>query len=139
MVLASETLRTVFAEGYLVVAQNAFDGGPRSEPEPDIAVLRGKPRDFVHALPSAAALIVEVSLTTLAYDRTRKASLYARAGIEDCWIIDLKAEQVEVHHRPGALSNETFGYADTITHSTGQTIAPLAMPNAAVAVVDCLP
>jgi len=139
VVLVSETLRTVFADGYLVVAQNSFDGGPRSEPEPDIAVIVGKPRDFALALPSAAALLVEMSLTTLAYDQTRKASLYARAGIEDYWIINLKAAQVEVHRTPGALPNGAFGYAEVIIYNSGQAIAPLAMPNAAVAVADLLP
>lgn len=110
--LASEALRAVFSEGWLVMVQNSFDGGPRSEPEPDNAVLAGKPRDFAHALPSAAALIVEVSLTTLAYDRTRKASLYAQAGIEDYWIINLKAGQVEVHRKPGTLTDGASGYAE---------------------------
>ncbi len=137
--LASETLRTIFADGYLVMVQNAFDGGPRSEPEPDIAVLRGKPRDFAQSLPSAAALIVEVSLTTLAYDRTRKAALYARAEIADYWIINLSVGQVEVHRNPVTLAEDAFGYADlTVCHS-GQTISPLAMPNAVVAVADLLP
>jgi len=121
------------------VAQNSFDGGPRSEPQPDIAVLAGQPRDFAHALPSTAALIVEVSLTTLAYDRARKAALYAQAGIEDYWIINLNAGQVEVHRKPGALAEETFGYAQVNIYQSGQAIAPLAMPNAAVAVADLLP
>lgn len=137
--LASETLRTLFADSYLVVAQNAFDGGPRSEPEPDIAVLRGKPRDFAQFLPSAAALIVEVSLTTLAYDRTRKAALYARAGIADYWIINLNANQVEVHRNPISVAEDVFGYADLTVYHSGQAIAPLAMPNAVVAVADLLP
>lgn len=137
--LASETLRAIFADGYLVVAQNAFDGGPRSEPEPDIAVIRGNPRDFVQALPSAAALIVEVSLSTLAYDRTRKAALYARAAIADYWIINLNTHQVEVHRNPIALAEDVFGYADITFYHSGQAIAPLAMPNAVVAVADLLP
>ncbi len=139
VVLANEALRKVFTKGYLVVVQNSFDGGPRSEPQPDIAVLAGQPRDYVQALPSQAALIVEVSLTTLAYDRTRKAALYAQAGIEDYWIVNLNAGQVEAHRRPGAQPTGAFGYADITIYQSGQAIAPLAMPNAAVAVADLLP
>lgn len=136
--LANKALRKVFADGYLVVAQNAFDGGPRSEPEPDIAVIRGKPRDFAQALPSAADLIVEVSLTTLAYDRTRKAALYARAAAADYWIIHLNSGQVEVHRNPINVAEDVFGCADITLYHSGQIIAPLAMPNAAVAVADLL-
>lgn len=139
VVLANEALRKVFAAGYLVVVQNSFDGGPRSELQPDIAVLAGQPRDYAQALPSRAALIVEVSLTTLAYDRTRKASLYAQAGVEDYWIVNLNVGQVEVHRRPGALPDGGFGYADVINYQLGQAIAPLAMPHDAVAVADLLP
>lgn len=137
--LAQKALNAVFAEDWIVMVQNSFDGGPRSEPQPDVAVLAGQPRDYAQALPSVAALIVEVSLTTLVYDRTRKASLYAQAGIEDYWIINLNAGQVEVYRSPQSLPEGTFGYADITLYQLGQTIAPLAMPDAAVAVADLLP
>lgn len=139
VVLANEALRKVFPEGYLVVVQNSFDGGPRSEPQPDLAVLAGQPRDYTQALPSQAALIVEVSLTTLAYDRTRKASLYAQAGIEDYWIVNLNAAHVEVHRRPAAQADGTSGYEEVTTYHSGQSVVPLAAPDTAVAVADLLP
>src|SRR6516225_11328145 len=66
-----------------------------SDPEPDISVVAGRIEDY-RDHPTTALLIVEVSETTLAYDRTRKASLYARAGIADYWIVNLVNNQLEV-------------------------------------------
>ena len=84
--LAERAVETIFATGYWVRTQLPIHFGPRSEPEPDIAVVPGGPRDYT-AHPSTALLIVEVSEATLSYDRRRKGSLYARANIADYWIV----------------------------------------------------
>ena len=54
-----------------------------SEPEPDIAVVTGGPRDYIESHPTHPDLVVEVALASLALDRGEKASLYARAGVAD--------------------------------------------------------
>ena len=71
-----------------------------SEPEPDVAVVVGSPRDYRDAHPTAAALVVEVSDATLPYDRERKVSLYARVGIAECWIVNVLDRCLEVYRRP---------------------------------------
>jgi Uma2 family endonuclease len=70
------------------------------EPEPDVAVVDGAPRDYRDRHPQAARLIVEVSDTTLAYDRGRKRAAYARAGIAEYWVLDLAGGALEVCGEP---------------------------------------
>ncbi|MBX6313328.1 MAG: Uma2 family endonuclease [Isosphaeraceae bacterium] len=73
-----------------------------SEPEPDLAVVRGEPRDYIdhHPSPGEIGLVVEVADTTLAQDRGLKRRIYARAGIPVYWIINLADAVVEVYTDP---------------------------------------
>lgn len=73
-----------------------------SEPEPDIAIVRGSPRDYSdrHPAPAEVGLLIEVADSTLGLDRGTKARLYARAGIEEYWIVNVVDRQVEVHSDP---------------------------------------
>src|SRR5262249_8310567 len=82
----AEVLRGLFGPGYRVRVQMPMDLGQTTEPEPDVAVVAGTVQQFLTAHPTSAALIVEVSDTKVSYDRKRKGSLYARAGIADYWI-----------------------------------------------------
>lgn len=75
----------------------------RSEPEPDISIIKGSLQDFKKVNPSTAVLVVEIANTSVSYDR-EKISVYAEAGVENYWITDLKKKQVEVYQRP--LKNE---------------------------------
>lgn len=72
------------------------------EPDPDGAVLRGQPRDYIDRLPTAAdtSSVIEVSDSSLEYDRTRKLLLYARAGIAQYVIVNLRSNSVEVYEQP---------------------------------------
>lgn len=72
-----------------------------SEPEPDIAIVRGSVRDFWTSHPSTASLVVEIAISTATFDR-EKASLYAEAGVEEYWIVLPVEQQVEVYRRPEA-------------------------------------
>src|SRR5262244_3685277 len=72
----------------------------RDEPEPDVAVVDGPLDAYQHHHPTTADLVVEVSETSLRYDRSHKAVLYARAGIPTYWIVDLVNDCVEVHTDP---------------------------------------
>jgi Uma2 family endonuclease len=112
-----------------------------SEPEPDVAIIAGNVRDYVDAHPTTATLIVEVADTSLAYDRTIKASLYARAGVADYWIVNLIERQLEVYRRPtrDAAQPYGFGYAEMTVYTAAERVTPLALPLASVAVADMLP
>jgi Uma2 family endonuclease len=110
-----------------------------SEPEPDAAVVPGSPRDYT-AHPTAALLVVEVSDTTLNYDLTTKAELYATAGIADYWVLDVTARQLHVFRDPQhnvALNITT--YRSHTTRAATESVSPLAAPSANVAVADLLP
>ncbi|HZF40717.1 MAG TPA: Uma2 family endonuclease, partial [Blastocatellia bacterium] len=80
-----------------------------SEPEPDVAVIRGAPRDYLerHPGPDDVALVIEVSDTTLRRDRGLKKRIYARAGIQVYWIINLLENQIEVYTEPAGEAEES--------------------------------
>ncbi|HSZ57833.1 MAG TPA: Uma2 family endonuclease [Tepidisphaeraceae bacterium] len=115
--------------------------GKWSEPEPDIAVVPGDPRDYLATgHPRTALLIIEVSDTTLRYDRRTKAGLYAKRGIADYWIINLIDRQVEVHRDPIRDPSHLFRhrYSSIAILKAGETIQPLSAKTA-VSVSDLLP
>ena len=103
---------TRFGEDFECSPQNPVRIPPNSEPEPDYAIcdteeVRGYEE---HALPEAFHLLIEVSDTTLDYDRTVKAALYALAGIREYWIINLQGDQLEIH----TLPNNVGGVYDSV-------------------------
>jgi len=112
-----------------------------TEPEPDVSVVTGPERQYVgKGHPSTAFLVVEVSDTSLDFDRTIKASLYASAGIADYWIVNLIDRQLEVFRRPIADSAARFGwtYADRMILTPADQIKPLAAQSSA-SIADMLP
>lgn len=138
---AQEALRIVFGPGFDVRPQLPLSLNLTSEPEPDIAVVHGSFRDYRTVHPSTALLIVEISDTTVTFDRYEKASLYARAGIQEYWVVNLLEQQVEVHRDPCPKQDMPFGYgyAQITLHKADDTISPLAVPNAVILVADLLP
>ncbi|MGH6689797.1 MAG: Uma2 family endonuclease [Gammaproteobacteria bacterium] len=112
-----------------------------SEPEPDAAVVPGDPRDYLDAHPERPVLIVEVSWSRLAFDRRHKASLYARAGIADYWIVNLIDRVVEVHREPvtDATAPYGFSYRSITRVAPPATVTPLAAPSAVIPIADLLP
>jgi Uma2 family endonuclease len=139
--LAFDVIRAAFGAGFYVRTQGALDLGTRSQPEPDIAVFPGAPNDYKDHHPTTALLVVEVSDSTLAYDRGRKAAVYARAAILDYWIVNLVDLQLEVYRKPmvAATRPRRFVYEEvTIVPATG-VISPLAASSALIRVGDLLP
>lgn len=132
--LVAEALRTVFGPGATVRVQLPFSLDQSSEPEPDVAVVPGAPRDYRDEHPTRALLICEVSDTTLAYDRGRKLAAYARAGIPEYWILDLTGETLEVCRQP-----RNGGYAERQIMPTDARVTPLHVPSQAIGVRDLLP
>ncbi len=137
--LMNEVLRVVFGKGYMISMQMPLRLSDTNEPEPDIAVVKGQIRDFVETHPNRAELIVEVSETTLRFDRGKKASLYAQHGIEDYWIINIKDRQVEVNRQPAKNAEKKAYYAEQIIYREDQSISPLAKPKSKIKVADILP
>ena len=83
-----------------------------SEPEPDVSVVRGEPRDYQarHPGPQDASLIVEVADATLRRDRTLKLRIYARASVPVYWIVNLIDRQIEVYTDPtGPAGEPSYG------------------------------
>ena len=134
-------LERALGEGVWVRMQLPVDFGSYSEPEPDVSVVTGSLEDYTSAHPTTVLLIVEVSDSTLSYDRNRKASLYARAGIPDYWIINLVDGQLEVRRHPVPNASKRYGFdydEVTILHET-DTVVPLCRPQVRIAVGDLLP
>jgi Uma2 family endonuclease len=106
-----------------------------SEPEPDVLVLRPRADDYASAHPGPAdvLLAIEVADTSLAYDRTVKLPLYARAGIAEVWIVDLEARAVEVHREPSADGYRRFELVRE------RRIVPAAFPDLELELADILP
>jgi Uma2 family endonuclease len=137
--LVSEALRRAFGRGWRVRAGLPLALGQDSEPEPDISVVRGAARDFVADHPSTAALIAEIALSSLAFNRTVKAQLYARARIADYWIVNLVDRVVEIHRDPTPGRDRRGRYRVVTMARPGESIVPLAAPVARIAVDDLLP
>lgn len=131
-------LRRVFQEGYTLSIQSPLRVNDRSEPEPDIAVLRGDPQE-IDEHPTTALLVVEVSDTTLLFDRQKKPSLYAEAGVPEYWIVNLVDLRLEVRRTPRCDTNGIWGYADTRLFHVGDVVSPVSAAHASVSVADLLP
>lgn len=138
--LVGEMLRGTFKEGFFVSEEKPFDIGRSTDPQPDLAVIKGNIRDFMESGLTEAALIVEVSDSTYEYDHFQKASLYASAAVQDYWIIRLKTREVEIYRQPQPDDTQPFGfgYGEKTVHQGGAIIQPLGAANP-VAVSALLP
>ena len=136
-----QVFQGIFNTGCIVTMQLPLRVSDESAPEPDIAVVRGSWRDFKENLPTTALMVVEVSDTTLRYDRSTKASLYARANIAEYWLLNVEARQLEVYRRPLEQAEKQFGwgYAEKRIYTENESAAPLEAPNSPVSVRELLP
>ncbi len=132
--LVEDALRRVYGSGFDVRVQLPAALDASSEPEPDVAVVEGGPRDYRDAHPTTALLTVEVSDTSLAFDRATKQTVYARNGIPEYWIVNLIDLRVEVYRQP-----EVDGYQDVSELTPSDRISPLSRPDRSIAVRDLLP
>jgi Uma2 family endonuclease len=105
----------------------------QSEPEPDVSVIRGNPRDFVkrHPMPADVGLLIEVADSTIRYDQRQKLPVYAAAGIPEYWIVNLIDRTLEVHRDPAGADyrhNEVIAADGQVEFSLdGQAVARLAV------------
>jgi Uma2 family endonuclease len=110
----------------IVSVQNPVRLDEHTEPQPDLAVLQT--RDYRESLPRPedVLLLIEVSDTTLSYDRNVKLPLYARAGIPEVWIVDLAGETVERYTGP---SGDSYRHVERARR--GEEIRSAALPEPA--------
>jgi Uma2 family endonuclease len=111
----------------------APEDNPTNEPEPDLIVLGRASSEFQDANPRPADLhlVVEISGSTLGFDLTTKAELYARAGIIEYWVVDVAARRLIVHRDP----REGL-YRSVTAYSESEAASPLASPKSAFSVGD---
>jgi Uma2 family endonuclease len=133
-------LRHHFRAGFHVRIQGPLELGA-SAPDPDVALICGAWEQYARQHPTSAALIVEVSDSSLDYDRGRKASLYARAGVAEYWIVNLVERRLEVRRGPRPDASQPFGhgYADVTTLTPPAVVSPLADSQVSLAVANLLP
>jgi Uma2 family endonuclease len=137
--LVRELGRIFNNKNYDVRSQLPLSFGKMDEPEPDIAVVKGDIRDYAKAHPKTAELIVEVSDTTLGYDRNQKARLYAKNKIRDYWILNLNGRCLEVYRQPKKDKKLGDIYSEIKILTEEDSIAPLAAPSAKIKIADILP
>ena len=122
-------------QSFFVSTQDPIQLDNFSEPKPDLTIVRGKILDFTdrHPGPSDIVLVVEVADSTLKYDCEVKDKLYAKAAIEDYWVVDVKSQQLHTFRNPTLA-----GYASHLILAQAASIAPLAFPDRNLALTDIL-
>lgn len=109
---------------------------PTNEPQPDLIVLRSDYSGFRSATPQPQdlRLVVEIADTTLAFDLTTKAALYARAGIVEYWVLDVPGRCLIVHREP-----QGGQYRSVVAYGHDESVAPLSAPSSLFRVGDTFP
>lgn len=133
-------LLRVFQDGWVVRAHAPIVLGRDSRPEPDISVVEAVPDDYFSRAPRRAALIVEVSDSSVRFDRGRKAAAYARGGIADYWIVNLVDRMLEVYRDPGPADVRPRArlYRSVQRVAPDGVVVPLAAPTARINVSDLI-
>jgi len=110
--IIGQLIRDMLPKGWYVREEKPIRLPNYDEPEPDLAVLRGKPGDYHlrHPGPEDVAMVIEVSESSLRIDRGDKLRAYARAGIPHYWIVNLVDRRIEAYRDPGPN-----GYAASTT------------------------
>lgn len=139
--LVREAALQLFPDGYWVRQRFPLVHGDYSEPEPDMALVRGEPEDYLAEHPKFALLVVEVSGESLAYDKNRKLHLYASMDVPEYWILDLNSRQLLVYREPRADASAPFGYsyATTFALNEQESVSPLELPTASIPIHKMLP
>jgi Uma2 family endonuclease len=112
-----EALESIIPDGWYVETQEPITL-IESEPEPDVAIIRGDTRDYLDRHPGASevVLVIEVADSTIERDRKLKQQIYARAGIPTYWIVNLVSYQLEIYTEP-----TPEGYRSQVILSQGST------------------
>ena len=119
----------------IISVQDPIRLGERSEPQPDLALLKPRPDFYAreHPGPEDVFLMVEVMDSSASYDREVKVPLYARFGIQETWLVDVEQEVIELYRVPGPQ-----GYQQVRTLRRGEQLAPQAFPELILTVDELL-
>jgi len=119
----------------VVTVQNPAHMDKYNEPQPDLVLIR--PREGFygtgHPDPADVVLLIEVADSSLRKDRLLKLPVYARNGIREVWIIDVKNDVIYIHREP-----HTNAYLSLETKHRGETVSPEAFPDFLIKVDDLL-
>ncbi len=119
---------------YVVTQQLPVTLSRYSEPEPDLCVVRGSAVEFLERkrkpYADEIALVIEIFDTTYDFDSTIKLSMYALAGIQEYWIVNLPAATLEQHAEPRTVENEGIEkgeYGQVVHYRSGDTVETLEL------------
>ncbi|MBB5038424.1 Uma2 family endonuclease [Prosthecobacter dejongeii] len=131
----TRVLSSFLPSGVTLQEQNPIRISRVSEPLPDISIVKGSELDFLKAPPGPeeTLLIVEVADTTLSHDIGDKARVYAKAGIQEYWVIDLESSRIRMFRDP---EGEEFRQTRIVAH--GDSVALSCLPSLEFQVADLL-
>ncbi len=119
---------------FFVSPQNPFWLDERSMPQPDLALAHAAVlTEERHLIPTDILLVIEVSDSSLAYDRRAKAPAYARQGVPELWIVDLTADRILVHRAPDRAEGL---YREVLTVPPGGSVMPVLLPDLRITTAD---
>jgi len=117
----------------VIWSQNPIVIGDDSEPQPDVTIVHAEASTETLPTSSDVLLVIEVADSSAGYDRSTKGRLYANAGIEEYWIVDLSADRVDVFREP-----RPGGYGVVRSARRGEALAPVKIPGIELSVEDIL-
>ncbi len=125
----NQRLTLQLADRALVWPQCPFQISPYSEPEPDLALVKLPASRYEGRLPTSEDILlaIEISESSLVYDRGTKLALYAKAGIPEAWIVNLQDDCLEIYRDP-----QEGRYGTATTYRAETPVAPLAFPDVPV-------
>lgn len=116
-----EALALILPAGRLLRTEQPLACGD-SEPEPDLAVVAGRKEDFRHDHPRTAEFVVEISISSHDYDRS-KLRAYAIAGVKEYWLVLAPEKTIEVYRQP-----KDGKFAEKLLHGPGGTLTSVTLP-----------
>ena len=134
--LLANALRDQLGSTALIRTQDPIQLDDFSEPEPDLAIVRGTVLDYAerHPRPRDVYLVVEVADSTLKHDCETKDKIYAQAGITDYWVIDVKNRQLNIFRDPTPM-----GYRSHLILTEPNQAGPLAFSSLVLSLTSILP
>lgn len=131
----TQIIALLIQRGAILWVQNPILLNGYSEPQPDIVVLKPRPDFYEQSLPTPEdiLLVIEVSDTTLEYDRQVKVPLYARAGVPEAWVVNLPDERIETYADPADGSYQTAR-----SYTRGEELQASALASLRVSVAEVL-
>lgn len=129
-----------FGDTHEIRVQLPLTLNSHSEPDPDFALVLLEVADAAVRHPECADLVIEIADSSLSFDRTEKASVYAKAGIPDYWVLNLPHMRLEVRREPAQDSESTYGwgYTSLTILAPGLSISPLCDPRVSFSVSKLL-